>query len=35
VIFSDGTEWAGAELLSHVKSWLTEVDKPDAGSPAQ
>jgi hypothetical protein len=35
VIFSDGTEWAGAELLSHVKSWLTEVDKPDPGSPAQ
>jgi hypothetical protein len=29
VIFSDGTEWAGAELLSHIKSWLAEVDKPN------
>jgi hypothetical protein len=28
VIFNDGTEWAGAELLAHVKSWLSEVDKP-------
>jgi hypothetical protein len=28
IIFSDGTEWAGAELLSHVKTWLAEVDKP-------
>jgi hypothetical protein len=25
VIFSDGTEWAAAELLSHVKCWLAEV----------
>lgn len=29
VIFSDGTEWAGAELLTHVTGWLAEVDKPD------
>lgn len=28
VVFADGTEWAGAELLSQVKSWLSEVDKP-------
>jgi hypothetical protein len=28
VIFNDGTEWVGAELLSHVKSWLSELDKP-------
>jgi len=35
VIFPDGTEWAGAELLSQVKSWLSEVDKPASESPAQ
>jgi hypothetical protein len=28
IIFGDGTEWAGAELLAHVKTWLAEVDKP-------
>ena len=28
IIFNDGTEWTGAELLSHVASWLAEVDKP-------
>ena len=28
LIFSDGTEWSGAELLTHVTSWLTQVDKP-------
>jgi hypothetical protein len=35
VIFHDGTEWAGAELLSQVKTWLSEVDKPASESPAQ
>jgi hypothetical protein len=25
VIFNDGTEWAAAELLSHVTCWLAEV----------
>jgi hypothetical protein len=28
IIFNDGTEWAGAELLTHIASWLT------AGNPA-
>lgn len=28
IIFSDGTEWAGTELLAHVMSRLTGVDKP-------
>jgi len=26
VVFNDGTEWAGAELLSHIGSWVAEVD---------
>jgi hypothetical protein len=28
IIFNDGSEWAGAELIAHVSSWLAEVDKP-------
>jgi hypothetical protein len=27
VIFADGTEWAAAELLSHVNCWLAKVDQ--------
>ncbi|MEO8018225.1 MAG: hypothetical protein ABI769_10455 [Pseudomonadota bacterium] len=26
IIFTDGAEWTGAELLTHVSSWVTEVD---------
>jgi hypothetical protein len=26
VIFSDGTEWIGAHLLSRIASWVAEVD---------
>jgi hypothetical protein len=26
IIFSDGQEWAGAELLSHIGSWLAESE---------
>jgi hypothetical protein len=26
VIFSDGSQWAGADLLSRIASWVTEVD---------
>jgi hypothetical protein len=31
IIFNDGTEWSGGELLSHVASWLTKV--PGAEDP--
>jgi len=27
IIFSDGSEWTGGELLSRIGSWLSEVDK--------
>ena len=26
IIFSDGSEWTGADLLSRIASWLAEVD---------
>jgi len=26
VIFSDGSEWMGAELLSRIDSWVAEID---------
>ena len=26
IIFSDGSEWTGADLLSRISSWMTEVD---------
>ena len=29
VIFSDGSEWTGAEMLTHITSWLAPVDQPD------
>ena len=29
VIFSDGTEWSGAGLLTHVTSWLARVESTD------
>jgi hypothetical protein len=25
IVFNDGTEWSGGELLSHVASWLAKV----------
>ena len=27
IIFSDGSEWVGEELLARISSWLAEVDK--------
>ena len=27
IIFGDGSEWAGAELIARLTSWLAEVDK--------
>ena len=29
IIFSDGSEWTGAEMLTRITSWLAEVDQPD------
>ena len=29
VVFSDGSEWAGGELLSRIASWLSEVPSSD------
>lgn len=29
ILFADGTEWAGAELLKHLSSWLVSVDAAD------
>jgi len=26
IIFSDGSEWTGADLLSRIASWVAEVD---------
>ena len=28
IIFNDGSELTGAELLAHITSWLAEVDNP-------
>jgi hypothetical protein len=33
IIFSDGTEWAGSELLAHVKGWLATVEPPSSIAP--
>jgi hypothetical protein len=30
IIFSDGSEWTGANLLSRIASWVTEVDSTPA-----
>ena len=30
IIFSDGSEWTGANLLSCIASWVTEVDSTPA-----
>jgi hypothetical protein len=35
IVFNDGTEWAGAGLLSHVSSWLSNVDPPDQSDTSQ
>jgi hypothetical protein len=29
IIFADGSEWAGSELLKRITSWLAEVDKSE------
>jgi hypothetical protein len=29
VVFSDGSEWAGGELLSRIAGWLSEVSNAD------
>lgn len=34
VIFSDGQEWSGVELLSRVGAWMTETRTEDQGPPA-
>jgi hypothetical protein len=34
VIFSDGHEWSGVELLSRVGAWMTESRPEDQGPPA-
>ena len=31
IVFNDGAEWTGGELLTHIASWLTKV--PDADTP--
>jgi hypothetical protein len=30
IVFNDGTEWSGGELLSHVASWLAKVPGTEA-----
>ena len=32
VLFADGTEWAGADLLKHVAGWFESVDPSDEPS---
>ena len=32
IIFSDGSEWSGAELLARIGSWLTRSES-GAGEP--
>ena len=32
IVFSDGSEWSGGELLSHITSWLAQVD-PESDPP--
>jgi len=34
VIFSDGQEWSGVELLARVGTWMTETRTEDPGAPA-
>ncbi len=34
IIFSDGQEWSGVELLSRVGAWMTETRTEDPGQPA-
>jgi hypothetical protein len=29
IVFSDGSEWTGADLLSRISSWMTVVDPTD------
>jgi hypothetical protein len=33
IIFTDGSEWSGAELLAHVGTWLNEVPAATGGDP--
>jgi len=33
VVFSDGTEWTGPELLTHITSWLAEVAPAPGEAP--
>jgi hypothetical protein len=35
IVFNDGTEWTGGELLARVASWLTKVPDGDTPSPGQ
>jgi hypothetical protein len=32
IIFTDGSEWSGAELLAHVGTWLNEVPAATGGA---
>jgi hypothetical protein len=34
VVFSDGQEWSGVELLARVGAWMTETRPADQGPPA-
>jgi hypothetical protein len=34
VIFSDGSEWAGNEILAHITSWLNEVPAEPGTAPS-
>ena len=34
IIFSDGQEWSGVELLSRVGAWMTETRTEDPGAAA-
>jgi hypothetical protein len=34
IIFNDGSDWSGAEILAHISSWLNEVPAaPEATQP--
>jgi len=35
ILFADGTEWAGEELLRHVSSWLVSRDPANGEAAAQ
>jgi hypothetical protein len=34
IVFNDGLEWSGGELLTRIGSWLTENESPKGSGPA-